>query len=93
MSDDSRPIMPDGSPPPSLPPQLPPPRSGCATAFMVVFGLILLLPGLCALMFGGGLFSSHPDPTLLSLVLLGLLLGFAGVMLIYFAARGPRGSR
>ncbi|NEV03166.1 hypothetical protein FNJ47_48125, partial [Bradyrhizobium sp. UFLA 03-164] len=42
-------------PAPAQPPALPPPRSGCATAFMVVFGLVLLLPGLCALLFGIGL--------------------------------------
>ena len=44
MSDDSRPINPDGSPP-SLPPPLPPRRGGCATAFMALFGVFLLLPG------------------------------------------------
>jgi hypothetical protein len=91
MSDDSRPIMPDGSPPPSLPPMLPPQRGGCATAFMVLFGLILLLPGLCAILFGvGSLTDSSMDPTLLFLVLLGLLVGFAGVMLIRAAIKGPR---
>lgn len=33
----------------------PPPsqRSGCLTAFMVITGLVLLLPGLCSLVFGG----------------------------------------
>ncbi|KJC61423.1 hypothetical protein UP10_07710 [Bradyrhizobium sp. LTSPM299] len=83
--------MPDGSPPPSLPPMLPPQRGGCATAFMVLFGLILLLPGLCAILFGvGSLTDSSMDPTLLFLVLLGLLVGFAGVMLIRAAIKGPR---
>jgi hypothetical protein len=58
---------------------------------MVIFGIILLLPGLCAILFGVGSFtSSSPDPTILSLVLLGLLVGFAGVMLIWNAIRGPR---
>ena len=91
MTDDSRPVMPDGSPPPSLPPMLPPQRGGCATAFMVLFGLILLLPGLCAILFGvGSLTDSSMDPTLLFLVLLGLLVGFAGVMLIRAAIKGPR---
>ena len=90
MTEDSRPVMPDGSPPPSLPPQLPPPRSGCATAFMVLIGVILLLPGLCAILFGVGTLSgSNPDPTVLFLVLLGLLVAFAGVMLIRAAIKGP----
>ena len=88
MSDDSRPINPDGSPP-SLPPPLPPRRGGCATALMALFGVFLLLPGLCAILFGvGTLTSSRPDPSILSLVLLGLLVGFAGVMLIRAAITG-----
>ena len=58
---------------------------------MVLFGLILLLPGLCAILFGvGSLTDSSMDPTLLFLVLLGLLVGFAGVMLIRAAIKGPR---
>ena len=28
------------------------PRSGCSTAFMIVTGVVLLLPGLCALIYG-----------------------------------------
>jgi hypothetical protein len=89
MSDDSWPIMPDGSPPPSLPPPLPPQRGGCATAFMVLFGLILLLPGLCAILFGvGGLTESRPDPSVVFLILLGLAVCFAGVMLIRAAIKG-----
>jgi hypothetical protein len=87
MSDD-RPINPDGSPP-SLPPPLPPRRGGCATAFMALFGLILLLPGLCALLFGfGGLTGSRPDPSVFFLILLGLAVCFAGVMLIRAAIKG-----
>jgi hypothetical protein len=92
MSDNSHPIMPDGSPPASLPPSLPPQRSGCATAFMVLFGIILLLPGLCAILFGVGILADQrPDVGILMLILLGLLVGFAGVMLIRAAIRGPRG--
>ncbi|WP_375786003.1 hypothetical protein ACE10Z_42530 [Bradyrhizobium sp. Pha-3] len=88
MSDDSRPINPDGSPP-SLPPPLPPRRGGCATAFMVLFGVILLLPGLCALLFGFGVLSeSRTDPSILFLILLGLAVCFAGVMLIRAAIKG-----
>ncbi|GKQ53918.1 hypothetical protein [Bradyrhizobium sp. Ce-3] len=73
------------------PPPLPPPRSGCATAFMVLFGLILLLPGLCALLFGFGVLSeSKNDPSILFLILLGLAVCFAGVMLIRAAITGQR---
>ncbi|MES5487015.1 hypothetical protein QMZ05_30045 [Bradyrhizobium sp. INPA03-11B] len=88
MSDESRPINPDGSPP-SLPPPLPPQRGGCATAFMALFGVFLLLPGLCALLFGFGVLSeSRTDPSILLLILLGLAVCFAGVMLIRAAIKG-----
>ena len=88
-----------GSPPPTpdLPPAPPPlttpqpPRSGCLTAFMVLVGIVLLLPGLCAVIFGvGSMGSSHLDPMVSLLVLLGLLVGVAGVLLIRAAIRGPR---
>ena len=84
MAPDSPPPIPPGRP-------LPPQRHGCATAMMVIFGLILLVPGLCAILFGvGALADSSRDPTLVVLVLFGLLVGFTGVMLIRSAVRGPR---
>jgi hypothetical protein len=64
--------------PPPAPPRLPPPaqRSGCLTAIMVVAGLIMLLPGLCAIIFGvGSLTGSSIDPTVLTLVVIGLAVG------------------
>ncbi|WP_050425746.1 hypothetical protein [Bradyrhizobium tropiciagri] len=91
MSETDPPPVP---PAPAQPPReyvpLPPPsRSGCATAFMGVFGLVLLLPGLCALLFGiGSLTNSSLEPGLLFLILLGLLVGFAGIMLIRAAIKG-----
>ena len=78
---------------PSVPPPAgtPPPRSGCLTAFMVVVGVVLLLPGLCALVFGAGsLFSSSYDSGFTPFILFGLLVGFGGVMMIRAALRGPR---
>jgi hypothetical protein len=74
------------------PPQLPPPerRSGCATAFMVLFGLALLFPGLCTALIGAGALTHDTDPGLFLLVVLGLALAFGGVMLIRAAIRGPR---
>ncbi len=77
-------------PPPGGPPSLPPgQRNGCLTALMVIVGIILLLPGLCAIIFGvGSLTSSHPDPGITSLVMLGLLIGGGGVALIWAAIRG-----
>ena len=78
---------------PDMPPQLPPPqqRSGCLVAFMIVTGLILLLPGLCALGFGfAELNSSSTEPIVSLLVLIGLVLGAIGVGLIWSAIRGRR---
>jgi hypothetical protein len=79
--------------PPPIPPRAPSPprRDGCLTAFMVLFGIVLLLPGLCAVVFGvGNLGSSHAEPVITMLVLLGLLVGAGGVFLIRAAIRGPR---
>ncbi|QOZ37556.1 hypothetical protein [Bradyrhizobium sp. CCBAU 53421] len=88
MSETNPPPVPP-APAQAPPPPLPPPRGGCATAFMVLFGLILLLPGLCALLFGFGVLSeSRTDPSILFLILLGLLVGFAGIMLIRAAIKG-----
>jgi hypothetical protein len=79
--------------PPPAPPQAPPPaeRHGCLTALMVVAGLIMLLPGLCAIIFGvGSLTGSSIDPIVTVLVALGLSVGFLGIMLIRAAVKGPR---
>jgi hypothetical protein len=58
---------------------------------MVVAGLIMLLPGLCAIIFGAGsLTGSSIDPTVMTLVLIGLVVGFLGILLIWAAVRGPR---
>jgi len=81
------------SPPPIAPRPAPPEqRSGCMTAIMVVIGIILLLPGLCALIFGGMAVTSQGSvpSDIVSFVVLGLLVGCMGVMLIWVAIRGPR---
>ena len=78
----------DGPPPMPPPPQQ---RSGCLVAFMIVTGLILLLPGACALFFGfAELTSSGSDPVVSLLVLIGLVLGAVGVGMIWSAIRGRR---
>ena len=73
-----------------LPPPLPPsPPSGCAAAFVIIFGLILLLPGLCALIIGvGALKEGGFDPYLIAWVLVGLLVGFLGILLIRAGTSG-----
>lgn len=82
---------PDGPPLPPSTETPPPRRSGCLTAFMVLVGIVMLLPGLCALIFGAmSLGDSHFDSTLGSLVLVGLLVGVFGIIMIRAAIRGPR---
>jgi hypothetical protein len=77
---------PDNAP---LPP--PPERDGCLTLLMVLVGIVLLLPGLCAVIFGVAyLRDSHFDSSLMAIILLCLLVGFGGIMLIRAAIRGPR---
>jgi hypothetical protein len=57
---------------------------------MVVAGLIMLLPGLCAIIFGvGSLTNSSIESIVMVLVLLGLFVGFLGILLIRAAAKGP----
>jgi hypothetical protein len=75
--------------PPGLPPT-PSRRSGWMTALMVVAGVILLLPGLCAIIFtsialsqpgsGGGFFP---------FVAVGFVVGFFGLIMIWTAFRSP----
>ena len=79
-------------PPPPL--SLPPPnqRGGCLTALMAGFGVLMLLPGLCALLFGG--MSVFEDGRIASdiapLVFLGLVVGIGGVALIWAAIKGRK---
>jgi len=76
------PVVPDQPPPASPPPPGPPPeRSGCAPAFMLVAGIILLVPGvLCAILLSG--FKSRGDD-IFSTVSFSLAAG--GVILILYA--------
>lgn len=80
----------------SLPPEIPPgpparsreESNGCLTAILIVIGIILLLPGLCSLIFVfGGLVKSAED---VQFVLALGLVGCAGVGLIWWVIRGRR---
>jgi hypothetical protein len=89
MSDSHQPT-PTPQPPP-LPGLTPPPRSGCLTAFMVLVGIVLLLPGVCAVLFGAtALSQSHFASGLLPFIMVGLGAGFLGVMMIIGAFRAYR---
>jgi hypothetical protein len=60
---------------------------------MVIFGIIMLLPGLCALLFGGisVVDEGRIEAAIAPLVFLGLVAGAAGVALIWGAIRGRKG--
>ncbi len=79
--------------PPGPPPAPPNQRSGCLTALMAISGIILLLPGACALLFGGNSISDRGriDSDVAPLVFLGLVVGLGGVALIWAAIKGRRG--
>jgi hypothetical protein len=73
------------------PPPVSPPRSGCLTALMVIAGIILLLPGLCAAIFGIGALTSKDWPNdVAGFVVLGLLVGALGVAMIWYGIKRPR---
>jgi hypothetical protein len=54
---------------------------------MVIGGVILLLPGLCALIFGIGSLTSGGLDGIMPFVLVGLLVGAGGVLMIRWAIR------
>jgi hypothetical protein len=65
-------------------------RNPWVTALLILIGIILLLPGLCSLIFGAILISSGGsggDSGLLSLLFFCFLVGVGGVALIVFAIR------
>jgi H+/Cl- antiporter ClcA len=58
---------------------------------MVIVGVIMLLPGLCALIFASAALTERSFPSdFVPFIVVGLLVGFVGVMLIRAAFRGPR---
>ncbi|MBR0811976.1 hypothetical protein JQ544_10600 [Bradyrhizobium diazoefficiens] len=82
--------------PPPAPPGPPSPpmqkRSGCLTALMAIAGIFMLLPGLCALLFGGmSVVEGGQIPSdIASLVFLGLVIGIGGVVMIWAAIVGRK---
>jgi hypothetical protein len=68
-----------------------PGRNPWVTALLILVGIILLLPGLCSLLFSvvliGDSDSLGRDPGILSLLIFCFLLGAGGVALIVFAIR------
>ena len=88
MSETLPPPAPAPVPPGPTPPAQ---RSGCLTAFMIIAGIILLLPGLCALLFAGAELTGGSFPSdIMSFIVIGLFVGFLGIMLIRAGVKGPR---
>jgi uncharacterized membrane protein HdeD (DUF308 family) len=54
---------------------------------MIIIGVILLLPGVCALIFA---FARHYDSFFTPFVVLGLIVSVFGVVMIRVAIRGPK---
>jgi hypothetical protein len=74
-------------PPAPTPPR---PRSGCMVALMIVAGVILLLPGICALVILGGDPMEAVRDLNSAMALLGFLaIAAGGVALIWWAIRRP----
>jgi len=88
MSDASTsPVSPE---PPVLPPAAPrpPARSGCLTALMVIVGVIMLLPGVCAVfMVFAGVATSASD---LQFAAGSVMVACIGVAVIWAALRSRR---
>jgi hypothetical protein len=74
--------------PPALPPVPPRPQGmgGCMVAFLVLIGVVLLLPGICSLIFmGAGGLKIGTD--IAGLILLTFVIAAGGIALIAFAVR------
>jgi hypothetical protein len=80
------PVVP--APPPASPPapQPPPQRDGCATAFMLIAGIILLLPGVLCVMLLSAFKASGNDPFSVG----SFLLAGCGIALILYAVLRKR---
>jgi len=89
IEDPPPPLTPE--PPPMPRPVAPGRRSGWVTALMIVVGGILLLPGFCAVIFGGiALTEPRFESGYLPFILFGVAVGIGGIFLIRAAIRGPR---
>jgi hypothetical protein len=76
--------------PPAPPPSPPPARNGCLTALLIGLGILMLLPGLCAVLIVGlGPAHALNDPTTASALLGFFAIATSGIALIWWALRRP----
>jgi hypothetical protein len=85
MSSDQGPIPPHGQPPEPPPPSAPPRRNPALTVLMILIGIILLLPGVCAAVFAVGMRGG--DSGLAGLWMICFLISAGGIALIVNAVR------
>ena len=82
----SVPEVPRGQEPPPVPPRT---LGGCASVFIALIGVVLLLPGLCSLVFMVVVMQGSGGPGgLVGLWLFTFLLAALGTVLIRYAIRG-----
>ena len=74
------------------PPYQPPPEGGgCLTALLISIGILMLLPGLCAvLIVGFDPVHAFNDPTTASALIGFFAITAGGIALIWWAVRRPR---
>ena len=84
MSDANRPPERDRSAPPLSG------RSGCLTAFLILAGIVLLLPGLCAIAMLAFDWKSAMSSSTLPVVVMFLVIAAGGIIMIREGVRGPR---
>jgi hypothetical protein len=88
MSTSEHPSAPEGQKPAPPPPAAE--RSGCLTAFMILGGIVLLFPGLCAIFFVFVDWKGALSGSFLPVLAVCLAIAFGGIMLIREGVRGPR---
>jgi hypothetical protein len=80
--------------PPSAPSASPPPtnqRNGCLTAFLILVGLILLVPGVCGVILVGYDWKELANDQTALLLSVGMIaIGICGVVTIWLALRPRR---
>ena len=88
MSDSVPPSNPDGPASPPTPQAYA--RSGCLSAFLMLAGCVLLLPGVCAVILIGADWKSALSGSTLTVMVVFLAIAAGGIVMIREGLRGPR---
>lgn len=91
MSDSGNSPIPSAPSPGQPPTGMLPPRNGCLAAILALLGIVMLLPGLCAVYFGAALINTADrGNAVMPFVFVGGLIGLGGILLIWAAIRATR---